>query len=635
MKHVLCLLLITLSVYLPANSANNLDVSLIPDTLLVNANAVYRFHHTQFERSSLAKLTQKVHYAITVLNKEGEEHADLYVFYDKLSQITSIKGGIYQATGKIIRQFEKSDIKDESAYASYTLYSDNRIKYILPIHNGYPYTVEYSYEIVYNGIVGIDTWVPIPTYGISVQDADLHYSTPTDISVKYKVINGKFEFAKYQEKNINHYSWKAHHLTAFTKEPLAPPFGDLAPMLLLSPDEFEYDKTKGDFSTWTTSGKWSYSLLNGRDKLPETAVADIKQLIAGVSDKKEQAKRIYQYMQGKTRYVNIALGIGGFQPIGAQDVHKYGYGDCKALSNYTKSLLQIAGIEAFYTEIGHGERQINQTDFASANQANHIILCVPIEQDTIWLECTSQKAPFGFIGPGNADRYALAITPQGGKLVRTPSYTAQDNLENLIATNSILSNGDLSFSASLLLNNLAYSDASGLLTYSPKEQKEIMVKSLPLNNLSISNFTIADNSSATTAAATLNFSGTAAKYASSVGNRLFVPVSPFHKTSQSFPANKERANDIFIETGSTQTDTLTFSIPPEYEIEFLPDDFNTTSVIGTYSARFKKSDTQIQFIRTLVLNKGTFPRSNYPDIYNFYNLVSDCDNKKVILKKKG
>lgn len=57
MKHVLCLLLITLSVYLPANSANNLDVSLIPDTLLVNANAVYRFHHTQFERSSLAKLT--------------------------------------------------------------------------------------------------------------------------------------------------------------------------------------------------------------------------------------------------------------------------------------------------------------------------------------------------------------------------------------------------------------------------------------------------------------------------------------------------------------------------------------------------------------------------------------------------
>lgn len=78
-----------------------------------------------------------------------------------------------------------------------TWYSDNRIKYILPIHNGYPYTVEYSYEIVYNGIVGIDTWVPIPTYGISVQDANLHYSTPTDISVKYKVINGKFEFAKY------------------------------------------------------------------------------------------------------------------------------------------------------------------------------------------------------------------------------------------------------------------------------------------------------------------------------------------------------------------------------------------------------------------------------------------------------
>lgn len=634
MNHFLGLLLIGLSVYLPANSANDLNVSLIPDTLLVNANAVYRFHHTQYERSSLAKLTQKVHYAITILNKEGEEHASLYVPYDKLSQINSIKGGIYQATGKNTKQFDKSDIKDESYYASYTMYSDNRVKYISPIHNGYPYTVEYSYEIVYNGVVGINTWTPIPAFGISVQDADLHYSTPADITVKYKVVNGKFEFTKYQEKNINHYSWKAHHLTAYTKEPLAPSFGDFAPMLLLSPGEFEYDKTKGDFSTWKTSGKWAYSLLNGRDKLPETATTDIKQLISGVSDKKEQAKRIYQYMQGKTRYVNIALGIGGFQPIGAQDVHKYGYGDCKALSNYTKSLLQIAGIEAFYTEIGHGERQINQTDFASVNQANHVILCVPIAQDTIWLECTSQKAPFGFIGSGNADRYALAITPEGGKLVKTPTYKAEDNLETLTAANALLPNGDLSFSASCSFTNLAYSDALGLLYSTPKEQKEILVKSLPLNNLTISSLTIADNSTATTAVATLNFSGTAAKYASTVGNRLFVPVSPFNKTLQPFPANKDRTADIFIETGSTQTDTLTFSIPSDYEIEFLPEDFNTVSEIGSYSAKFKKSDSQIQFIRTLVLNKGTFPRSNYPDIYNFYNLVSDYDNKKVILKKQ-
>ncbi len=635
MNHFLGLLLIGLSVYLPANSANDLNVSLIPDTLLVNANAVYRFHHTDYERSSLAKLTQKVHYAITILNKKGEEHAELVVFYDKLSQIISIKGGIYGANGTNIKQFDKSDIKDESAFASFTLYSDSRVKYISPIHNTYPYTVEYAYEIVYNGVVGIDTWAPIPSYGLSVQQAELHYSTPADISVKYKAVNGDFKFAKYQEKNINHYTWKTQHLTAYTNEPLTPPFGKIAPLLLLSPDEFEYDKTKGDFRTWETYGKWAYSLLNGRDKLPETAAADIAQLIAGVTDKKEQAKRIYQYMQGRTRYVSIALGIGGFQPISAQEVHKYGYGDCKALSNYTKSLLKLAGIESYYTEIGHGlKQQINQTDFASANQANHVILCLPIEKDTLWLECTSQKAPFGYIGSGNADRYALAITPQGGKLVRTPSYTAQENLEALRVANSIQPNGDLSFSASLLLTNLAYTDASGLLTYSPKEQKEIMVKSLPLNNLSISNLTITDKSSTTTAAATLNFSGNAAKYASSVGNRLFVPVSPFHKTSQSFPANKERANDIFIETGSTQTDTLTFSIPPEYEIEFLPDDFNTTSVIGTYSAKFKKSDSQIQFIRTLVLNKGTFPRSNYPDIYNFYNLVSDCDNKKFILKKQ-
>lgn len=629
------LLLISMSNSLFALQANDLNVTLIPDSLLQNANAVYRFYNTVYQRISLAKLSKKVHFAVTILNKEGEKHNALAIYYDKLSSVTDITGKMYRADGSKIRQFGKSDIKDEPAYASYTLFSDSRIKYISPDYAGYPYTVEYSYELVYNGVVGIDTWYPVSNFGVSVQQSLLSYNTPSDITVKFKSVNGGIQFKQTKEKNINSYEWRVQNLKAYIKEPYMPPFSDFAPMVLLSPDEFEYDKTKGNFNTWKTYGKWTYSLLDSRDKLPETAIADIEHLIEGVTDKREKARRIYRYMQGKTRYVNIALGIGGFQPKEAQEVHKYGYGDCKALSNYTRSLLKVAGIEAHYTEIGtDDDQQISQTDFASANQTNHVILCLPLEQDTVWLECTSQHAPFGFIGPYNSNRYALTITPDGGKLVKTPSFRASDNRQILKSDLIIQTNGDIAFSASRLLTNLAYSEALNLMMSSPKEQKESITKTLPLNNLSLSELTITDKSTPNLVVAKIDFSGTAAKYGSSAGNRLFVPVSPFNRTTLPFYSQENRISDIYIGYGITQTDTLTYLIPSEYEIEFIPQEFNLTSEIGSYAVRFQQIENRILHIRTMVLNKGTFPSSSYSGIYHFFSTVSSHDHKKIILKKK-
>ena len=59
-------------------------------------------------------------------------------------------------------------------------------------------------------------------------------------------------------------------------------------------------------------------------------------LSGSVSDK---VKKIYQYMQNKTRYVNVSIGIGGWMPMSPEEVRKKGYGDCKGLTNYMKTML--------------------------------------------------------------------------------------------------------------------------------------------------------------------------------------------------------------------------------------------------------------------------------------------------------
>ncbi|OWY23392.1 DUF3857 domain-containing protein [Sphingobacteriales bacterium UPWRP_1] len=614
---------------------NNYHVGLIPDSLLENANAVYRISNTSYTRKSVSALREYVHFAVTILNAKGDKHAAFAGFYDNFITISDFTGTIFNENGVKIREIKPKDLLDEPAYPSFTLYSDNRVKYITPKIATYPYTVEYSYVVTYKGFVGIQPWRPLPDYHISVMQATLSYTTPSVIGINYKMLNGQLSFSEKTENNLLTYEWHAENLKAIADEPVSPPFTELFPAILLSPANFEYDNTFGDFSTWESYGNWSYSLISKQDKLPENVVTFIKQLIAPLSSKKEIAKQIYQYMQSKTRYVNISLGIGGFKPVNAQKVDENGYGDCKALSNYTKSLLKIADIEAYYTEIGNGTYQkIAHADFASAYQSNHVILCVPIDKDTIWLECTNQKIPFGYIGSGNSNRYALAITSTGGHLVKTPVYSAQNNLKTTVASQIILPNGNLSTNASFYYTEMAYEDVFGLINSSKEEQKNYIQKNIPINNLHLDTWKVLDSSNETgIPSGSVQFLATASGYASVTGQRIFVPFNPFNRASNPFGGATKRTSDIWLEYGSMQIDTLYFTIPEGYTPEFIPDALTAKSVLGSYELKSRQDNNRICFVRKFVLNEGRYPAKDYPEIYSFFHHIADFDTKKIILKK--
>ena len=130
-------------------------------------------------------------------------------------------------------------------------------------------------------------------------------------------------------------------------------------------------------------------------------------------------KAVYDYLAKTTRYVSIQLGIGGLQPITATDVCRTGFGDCKGLSYYAGSMGNELGIPATYTVISSTIERL-LPDFSSANQMNHVILQVPLPQDTLWLECTNPQLPFGYVHQDIAGHDALLIQPTGGSIYRLP-----------------------------------------------------------------------------------------------------------------------------------------------------------------------------------------------------------------------
>ena len=378
--------------------------------------------------SSPYKMRIKRHLIVTVINKYGDVDATINVPYDKHSSIKSIEAVLYNAFGFEIKKLKSKEIKDYSASGG-SLYSDNRLKYYKYIPLKYPYTIDITTVVVEESTAFYPKWIPIHGYYASTEESRFTVNYPKDL-LKIRVKENNFKgFGIKNSSTPGHIEYSLKNLKSFEKEPLSPLFTNFAPNLVLAPSVFSLAGVQGSANNWTEFGKWMYNnLLLGRDQLTEGTKTEIKELVKGIDDPIERARKVYAYMQEKTRYISVQIGIGGWKPMRADEVYKMRYGDCKALVNYTQALLKEANVQAYYTVAYADIKKDIDKDFV-AMQGNHAILYLPTQKDTVWLECTTQKNPFGYVGDFTNDRDVLVIKPDGGEIKHTKVYDVKENYQ--------------------------------------------------------------------------------------------------------------------------------------------------------------------------------------------------------------
>ena len=242
----------------------------------------------------------------------------------------------------------------------------------------------------------------------------------------------------------------------------------------------------------------------------------------------EKAKILYEYMQERTRYVSIQIGISGWQPFKALTVDKNGYGDCKALSNYMFAMLKAVGVKFHYAIVNAGEDSEGMIKEFSSNQFNHAILCIPNNSDTVWLECTSQVHPFGYIGSFTDDRDVLLISPHGGKPVHTKSYSREDNQQKRNAEITISSTGNIEAVVKTIYTGIKYEKVLRMFELSEEDKEKRLQKSLNLPNVNFNKIAY-ENKKTRMPEATENLQFLVNSYVSSSSKRLFIPINFLNK----------------------------------------------------------------------------------------------------------
>ena len=618
---------------LPPDFDETFALTSLNPLLMLNADAVVRMDLQRFEVAAPGKAIWPVHRAVTVLNADGRDASELYVGYDdRLLHLKKLRGQIRDAQGKVIRKLKKGDLEDYSAISGFSLYEDNRVRVARLYHDIYPYTVEFEYEVGFNGVIAWPSWMP-QGRGRPVEFARFEIEAPTGMAVRHRARNGDLEPVITPHGSRQTYRWQVEAMPAFEPEPYGPPLAEQIATVYTAPAVFEIEGTRGDMSSWQALGAWAFSLYQGRGALPPEARADVNRLIEGVTDDREKVRRLYEYLQSKTRYVSIQLGLGGWQPFNAAYVHTKGYGDCKALTNYMYTLLKVAGIPSFPVLIRAGEHVPEILSDFPSNQFNHVVLSVPLEADTVWLENTSQTIPFGHLGAFTEDRYALLLKPDGGHLVRTPRSRAQDNGQVRRAHVQLHASGDAVAEVHTRYSgNQQDRVRRALASSSGHERKEWLLDHVNLPSFEVVSVDFSDaDAPATTLLLPLTLK--LSRYAARTGKRLFLPVNLMERWSDVPPSVEKRSQPLeYFSYPFIDADTIRYALPEGFTVEAMPEPVVLEAAFGRYEAEVVvEPDGMLAYHRRLEITETQCPAEHYDTFRDFLRKIAQADRAQVVL----
>ena len=395
----------------------------------------------------------------------------------------------------------------------------------------------------------------------------------------------------------------------------------------------------GNAGSWQGLGQWSYALNAGRDQLPPATVARVKELVKDLPDARARARRVYELLQGSTRYISVQLGLGGWQTFPASAVAGSGYGDCKALSTYTMALLAAADVPAYVALIGAGSDHADlRADFPSS-QFNHAILCAPLvtagRPDTLWLECTSQTEAFGYMGSFTGNRHALLVTPEGGKLVATPRYGPRENrLERRV--DLVL---DASGSATATARTLRTGQEQDLYAQllhelGPPDQKKYIIDHLHLPNFTLTRCSLAPVAAGPLPGVVENLALTLPGFAPPSGKRVFLSPNLFSRLPPLPAQVGERQADLWLSRAALLADTVRLHLPAGFKPENLPAPVQLSTAYGNFVAQYATlPDGTIQYVRRLELKRAHLPKAAYPAYLDFRRKISSADKAQLVLVK--
>ncbi|MCG8578385.1 MAG: DUF3857 domain-containing protein [Bacteroidales bacterium] len=581
---------------------------------------VNRYHKQVVFREN--KLVEFTEVELQINSAKGTDYAEIDIPYTKGNNIKKLEAGIYDLSGNEIRSLKKKDIVRSNVFSYASFHSDDMEVSFELIHNRYPHIIKYRYEQDTNEYLYIANWFPRRYKKAPVKNAALTVELPADFPVRliqHGLDSAKIE--RYQNKVI--YNWTAKDIDYVERQKYGPKLIELQSHVVMIPERFKYG-VPGSTKSWVDFGQWSSDLKQNTDYLTDNEKLKVEELTKDCVSDVEKINVLYKYMQDNTRYINVSLDIGGLKPETAAYVCRNKYGDCKALTNYMYTMLKEAGVRSLYTKVYADRYPVPINKEFPSQQFNHVILCVPQPNDTIWLECTDNTSPFNYLGAFTQNRTVLLVDGKESKLVKTPAFSNADVSTNFSTNVTIDQDGRQNISSIAKIKGPVFDYLKGMNDALPQRDKIDYLDELELfERTDIKEFNIWQEHRDSTFL-TLELKASLNNMVEPIGSRALIkPIRPFY-----FKLEKpeKRTQELRFAYPFNVTDTIRYKLPAAIESVSGIKSEVIESEYGHYKREISYKENELIIIRHILIQSGVYSLTNYAGLYQF---VRSCRAKEL------
>ncbi|ASU38635.1 hypothetical protein hmeg3_10235 [Herbaspirillum sp. meg3] len=164
----------------------------------------------------------------------------------------------------------------------------------------------------------------------------------------------------------------------------------------------------------------------------------------GVTDKREQARLLYNWVSQNIRYVAVYLGAGPVVPHASSSILDNRYGDCKDHVVLLEALLSAKGIVSSPALINAGSSYRMPSVALSNTLFNHVITYLP-EFDQ-FIDATGKDAAFGELAFVLGDKPTLLT--KSGEIRKTPPHNSANTFARYDARVDFDADGNAAVSVS-------------------------------------------------------------------------------------------------------------------------------------------------------------------------------------------
>ena len=605
--------------------------------LKLGKDAVYNEIKYQLDVKNYNKSTFTVERRVTIFNKNGAAAARALVAESKLVKYKNMSVKIYDLSGKELEKSKDDNIKESSFSGGAVLYDDTRYKGIDLKYHRYPYQAVIITQVEFKTLFLWPDWYPQKKYPVMKTSYEL--KIPDEVGFRTQMTGMDIKPEIHRHKGRSTYKWSLNDVDALEPEDFIAPEHRINKFLQFAPDRFQLGNYQGDMSSWNSFAKWYRSMLGGLLELPPEAVAAVNELSSRYTDKKELVTQLYRYLQTQTRYVAIYLDIGGWQPNKAEDVFQNKYGDCKDLSIFMVAMLEKAGIKAYPALALTRDNGIVDPEFPS-NQFNHCIAVVPMETDTLWLECTADYLAANEMPASLEGTHVLLVKENGGELVQVPSSKASQNYWVGNINGIITVNGSLEITGEVLTGGEQGKWVRVSNYAQNKDDERIWMKKVLGRNVSqldFDSYNLLNMRENLSDPAIIRFEGKLANFASKSASRFFLNPNVFNQIHHYYipeESIEEREFPVYEEYPYVDYDTVRINLPAGLIIEAAPEKVELKTSFGSYQMSYALQENQLIYTRSFSIEQSSVPVEKYQEYLDFMTTVSKSDESKFVLKRQ-